>query len=44
MMLTVADRFGFALAEIEGMTRRKLEFWYGGAVKLYKKERGSRAE
>jgi len=44
MKFTVADRFGFHLAEIEGMTRRKLEYWYGGAVKLYKKERGSRAE
>lgn len=44
MMFTVADRFGFTLSEIEGMTRKKLEYWYGGAIKLYKKERGGRAE
>lgn len=38
-MLSVADRFGFFLAEIEGMSLKKLRFWYNGSIKLYENER-----
>lgn len=38
MILSVADRFSFTLEEIEGMTMRKLRFWYGGARRLYEQD------
>jgi hypothetical protein len=40
MQLSVADRFGFGLTEIEGMSFKKLCKWYDGAVKLHEHEKG----
>lgn len=41
MQLSVADRFGFTLNDIEGMSFQKLCKWYDGAVKLHEHEKGN---
>ncbi|MDC7125779.1 MAG: hypothetical protein PQJ46_09435 [Spirochaetales bacterium] len=38
MQASIADRFGFTLAEVEGMKLSRLEFWYGKAVEFHKQE------
>ncbi len=38
-IISIADRFGFTLPDIESLTMVKMNYWYKAAEKLYERER-----